>query len=143
MHEETRLDGAVGLTQADGCELCDNNRSNLRVFDRNWTKDLGVGGVVAALLGQLLLLHGLLQVAGGQAFDVVDYDVNRVAHEVNLDDLLDLLKAAVVALLLLDAVAQVVAPLLKQELLRSNGFLLGCLGVAWLVHLALGGHAGL
>ena len=67
----------------------------------------------------LLLLDGLLQVAGGQPFDVVNHNVVCFCGSIYLNDLGNLVLTGDVALLLLYAVTEVVGPFLQLELLSS------------------------
>ena len=64
MHEESRLDGLKGLTQADRCKLSDNDSRNIWV-DLVVAEDLRLILWVVGQLSALALLNGLLQVGAG------------------------------------------------------------------------------
>lgn len=130
MHEETGLNTVVSLAKADRRELGDNDRGYVTVL-LVVTVDLWRVRVLLALLqllvlNHLLLLDRLLEVAGSQSLYVVDDYVVCILWCVNLDDLLNLVLLGEVWLLLLNAVAQVIRSLLKEELLSGSGIFLVC-----------------
>lgn len=130
MHEETGLNAVVSLAKADRRELGDNDRGYVTVL-LVVTVDLWRVRVLLALLqllvlNHLLLLDRLLEVAGSQSLYVVDDYVVCILWCVNLDDLLNLVLLGEVWLLLLNAVAQVIRSLLKEELLSGSGIFLVC-----------------
>ena len=130
MHEETGLNAVVSLAKADRRELGDNDRGYVTVL-LVVTVDLWRVRVLLAflqllVLNHLLLLDRLLEVAGSQSLYVVDDYVVCILWCVNLDDLLNLVLLGEVWLLLLNAVAQVIRSLLKEELLSGSGIFLVC-----------------
>lgn len=130
MHEETGLNTVVSLAKADRRELGDNDRGYVTVL-LVVTVDLWRVRVLLAflqllVLNHLLLLDRLLEVAGSQSLYVVDDYVVCILWCVNLDDLLNLVLLGEVWLLLLNAVAQVIRSLLKEELLSGSGIFLVC-----------------
>jgi len=130
VHEETGLNAVVSLAKADRRELGDNDRGYVTVL-LVVTVDLWRVRVLLAflqllVLNHLLLLDRLLEVAGSQSLYVVDDYVVCILWCVNLDDLLNLVLLGEVWLLLLNAVAQVIRSLLKEELLSGSGIFLVC-----------------
>jgi len=132
VHEEAWLNCREGLAQTDGGKLCDHNGGHA------WTssivtEDLAFSGRLAGVLAflqlvlwlwgrlwrhHLLRLNCLLQRTWSEALDVIDDNVDGVQWSVDFYYVLYLLLAVQVALLLLNAVTQVVRSLLQLELLR-------------------------
>lgn len=130
MHEETGLNTVVSLAKADRRELGDYDGGYVTVL-LVVTVDLWRVRVLLALLqllvlNHLLLLDRLLEVARSQSLYVVDDYVVCILWCVNLDDLLNLVLLGEIWLLLLNAVAQVIRSLLKEELLSGSGVFLVC-----------------